>query len=53
MKCIDKKIDRSDEIYVINVGGYIGESTKSEIEYAKNKGKKVSYLENTNEIYNK
>lgn len=48
-----QKIDRSDEIYVINVGGYIGESTKSEIEYAKNKGKKVSYLENTNEIYNK
>ena len=40
-----QKIDISDEIYVINVGGYIGESTKSEIEYAKRKGKKVSYLE--------
>lgn len=26
----------SDEIFVINVGGYIGESTRSEIEYAKN-----------------
>ena len=41
-----QKIDLSDEIYVINPGGYIGESTKSEIEYAKRKGKKVSYLEN-------
>ncbi len=40
-----QKIDMSDEIYVINVGGYIGESTKSEIEYAKGKGKKISYLE--------
>ena len=40
-----QKIDMSDEIYVINVGGYIGDSTKSEIEYAKSKGKKVSYLE--------
>lgn len=41
-----QKIDMSDEIYVINFGGYIGESTKSEIEYAKAKGKKISYLEN-------
>lgn len=40
-----QKIDMSDEIFVINFGGYIGESTKSEIEYAKIKGKKVSYLE--------
>ena len=40
-----QKIDISDEIYVINVDGYIGESTKSEIEYAKAKNKKVSYLE--------
>lgn len=45
-----QKIDMSDEIYVINVGGYIGESTKSEIEYAKIKNKKISYLENINEI---
>ena len=41
-----QKIDMSDEIYVINLGGYIGESTKSEIEYAKLKGKNISYLEN-------
>ena len=40
-----QKIDMSDEIYVINVGGYIGESTKSEIEYAKRKCKKIYYLE--------
>ncbi len=40
-----RKIDMADEIYVINVGGYIGKSTKSEIEYAKIKGKKVNYLE--------
>ncbi|MBQ7359325.1 MAG: hypothetical protein IJW63_04420 [Lachnospiraceae bacterium] len=39
------KIDMSDEIYVINVGGYIGESTRSEIEYAIAHGKKVNYLE--------
>lgn len=40
-----QKIDLSDEIYVINVNGYIGESTKSEIEYAIANGKKVKYLE--------
>ena len=41
-----RKIDMADEIFVVNVGGYIGESTKSEIEYAKIHGKKVNYLEN-------
>ena len=40
-----RKIDMADAIYVINVGGYIGESTRSEIEYAKRKGKEVSNLE--------
>lgn len=40
-----RKIDMSDEIFVINVGGYIGSSTKSEIEYAKAHGKEVKYLE--------
>ena len=40
-----RKIDMADEIYVINVGGYIGESTRSEIEYAKATGKAVNYLE--------
>ena len=32
------KIDLSDAIFVVNVDGYIGESTKKEIEYAKEKG---------------
>lgn len=40
-----RKIDMSDEIYVINVGGYIGSSTQKEIEYAKRTGKTVRYLE--------
>ena len=40
-----RKIDMADEIYVINVGGYIGESTRSEIEYAKATGKAVRFLE--------
>ncbi len=41
-----RKIDMSDEIFVINVGGYIGESTRAEIEYALSQGKLVRYLEN-------
>lgn len=40
-----RKIDMADEIFVINVGGYIGSSTRSEIEYAKKTGKAVKYLE--------
>ena len=39
-----RKIDMADEIFVINVDGYIGESTRSEIEYAKKTGKPVNYL---------
>ena len=42
-----RKIDMADEIYVINIGGYIGTSTKSEIEYAEATGKTVRYLEET------
>ena len=40
-----RKIDMADAIYVINVGGYIGSSTRSEIEYAKKNGKIIMYLE--------
>ena len=40
-----RKIDMADEIFVINVGGYIGDSTRSEIEYARKTGKGVRYLE--------
>ena len=40
-----RKIDMADEIFVIYVGGYIGSSTRSEIEYAQAIGKLVRYLE--------
>ena len=40
-----RKIDMADEIFVINVGGYIGDSTRLEIEYAKKTGKSIHYLE--------
>lgn len=40
-----RKIDMADEIFVINVGGYIGDSTHSEIEYARSTGKRICYLE--------
>jgi len=40
-----RKIDLADEIFVINPGGYIGQSTKSEIEYATETEKPVRYLE--------
>ncbi|WP_395546874.1 MULTISPECIES: hypothetical protein [unclassified Lacrimispora] len=39
-----RKIDMADEIFVINVDGYIGESTRSEIEYAIKTGKVVRYM---------
>lgn len=47
-----RKIDLSDGIFVINVGGYIGNSTKSEIEYAIKTGKTINYLENPQEQSN-
>lgn len=40
-----RKIDICDEVFILNVGGYIGESTKSEIEYAKSVYKPIFYLE--------
>ena len=39
-----RKIDLADEIFVINPGGYIGESTSREISYAIETGKNVKYL---------
>lgn len=41
-----RKIDLADAIYVINKDDYIGSSTKSEIEYAKQHGKEIIYMEN-------
>lgn len=40
-----QRIDMSDGIFVVNVGGYIGSSTKGEIEYAKKHNKEIIYLE--------
>lgn len=44
-----RKIDMADGIFVLNVGGYIGESTASEIAYAISHGKDVRYLEEVRE----
>lgn len=41
-----RRIDMADEIFVINKNGYVGSSTKSEIEYAKKLGKKINFMEN-------
>lgn len=40
-----RKIDMADEIFVINKNGYIGSSTKSEIQYAIHLRKPVKYME--------
>jgi hypothetical protein len=45
-----RKIDLADEILVLNVGGYVGESTKSEIQYALDHGKKIRWLEGYQDI---
>ncbi|GAG11625.1 unnamed protein product [marine sediment metagenome] len=44
-----RKIDLCDWVFVINCQGYIGNSTRSEIEYAKSLGKSVKYLEHVDE----
>lgn len=40
-----RKIELADEVLVLNVGGYIGESTRREIAYAASCGKPIRYLE--------
>jgi hypothetical protein len=40
-----RKIDLADEIFVCNVNGYVGKSTKSEIAYAQAHGKTIRWLE--------
>jgi hypothetical protein len=42
-----RKIDLCDEVFVVNLDGYIGESTRSEIDYAESIGKPIQYLEPT------
>lgn len=39
-----RKIDLSDEIYVVNVGGYVGSSTRREIAYARERRKRVEWM---------
>jgi hypothetical protein len=40
-----RKIDLCDEVYVVNVGGYIGESTTNELKYARKVGKPIRFME--------
>ena len=44
-----QKIDMSDAIFVVNVNGYIGDSVRSEIEYAQSLNKEIIYLESPKE----
>jgi hypothetical protein len=45
-----RKIDLVDEVLVLNVGGYIGQSTRNEIDYAKTHQKVIWYLEETRDV---
>ncbi|KQZ91209.1 hypothetical protein ASD62_15795 [Phycicoccus sp. Root563] len=38
-----RKIDLADRVLVVNPGGYVGESTRGEIDYARAAGKPVSF----------
>lgn len=40
-----RKIDLADEVLILNVNGYIGESTRRELAYANEHGKRVRFLE--------
>lgn len=40
-----RKIDLSDGVYIVNIGGYIGESVKKEIQYAQSRNKEIIYHE--------
>lgn len=40
-----RKIDLADYVFVLNVDGYIGESTRNEINHAERIGKPIQYLE--------
>ena len=40
-----QKIDMADWIFVVNPGGYIGESTRKEIDYAISQGKSVEFMD--------
>lgn len=40
-----RKIDLADEVLILNVGGYVGESTARELDYARRSAKRVRWLE--------
>ena len=42
-----KKIDMSDMVFIVDVGGYIGEHTDSELQYAYESGKEIMYYSKT------
>ena len=44
-----RKIDLADEVLILNVGTYIGQSTRRELEYAKAHGKHIRFLEQSKE----
>lgn len=46
------KIDLCDEVLVLNVNDYVGESTRREVEYAQRLGKRVRWLEPHMEVLN-
>lgn len=46
-----QKINMSDEVFIINVKGYIGDSTKREIQYASSLGLPIRYLEKNRGFY--
>jgi hypothetical protein len=40
-----RKVEMADEVFVLNVGGYVGESTARELAHARALGKRVRFLE--------
>jgi hypothetical protein len=40
-----QKVAMADEVHIVNVGGYVGESTRREIAHARSRGVRVSFLE--------
>ena len=40
-----QKVAMADEVLVVNVGGYVGESTRREIDHARSRGIAVRFLE--------
>lgn len=45
-----RKIEMADEVLILNVGGYIGTSTRNELNYAQSLGKVVRYLESVTPV---